>query len=980
MLVVKRYTQTTGIDYLDTFSPVIKMTTIRTIIALASIKNWHLYQLDVNTTFSHGDLIEKVYMKPPPGLDIPSCSLVCKSEKSLYGLKHARDNLDEIDSVKSLLDKKFSIKDLGTLKYFLGIEVAMSKDGISLCQRKYTLDMFQESSLLAGKSSSTHMDINAKLHSASGKSYSEETSYRRLIGKLVYLTHTRPDISFFVGHLSQFLSAPTIDHFKAATRVLKYIKGAPGKGLFYPTETTISLKDFSDSDWASCVDTRRSITGFCFFLGESLICWKSKRQKTVSRSSTEAEYRALALARFEGQWLLYLLNDLQLSHIGPIVLYCDNQYALHIAANPVFYERTKHIEIDCHYIRDKVSNNLVHLLRIASCDQVADIFTKAQPPGIFSNNLSKLGLMHNVQDAGSCSTSLIKLVQHKVAALIESLAISAKAIQDDEDLPVKAATLMHQTDLKLDHVSQCISMLLEDLEEDILNQQSKHIGIDYLDTFSPVIKMTTIRTIIALASIKNWHLYQLDVNTTFSHGDLIEKVYMKPPPGLDIPSCSLVCKSEKSLYGLKHARDNLDEIDSVKSLLDKKFSIKDLGTLKYFLGIEVAMSKDGISLCQRKYTLDMFQESSLLAGKSSSTHMDINAKLHSASGKSYSEETSYRRLIGKLVYLTHTRPDISFFVGHLSQFLSAPTIDHFKAATRVLKYIKGAPGKGLFYPTETTISLKDFSDSDWASCVDTRRSITGFCFFLGESLICWKSKRQKTVSRSSTEAEYRALALARFEGQWLLYLLNDLQLSHIGPIVLYCDNQYALHIAANPVFYERTKHIEIDCHYIRDKVSNNLVHLLRIASCDQVADIFTKAQPPGIFSNNLSKLGLMHNVQDAGSCSTSLIKLVQHKVAALIESLAISAKAIQDDEDLPVKAATLMHQTDLKLDHVSQCISMLLEDLEEDILNQQSKHIGKCNKITPWAKHDHNVIVQHDQRLMIPSLDGNYRNQLLLHC
>ncbi|XP_019435993.1 PREDICTED: uncharacterized protein LOC109342467 [Lupinus angustifolius] len=132
------------------------------------------------------------------------------------------DDLDEIDFVKVLLDKKFSIEELGTLKYFLGIEVARSKDGISLCQRKYAFDMLQESGLLAGKSSSTPMDNNAELHSAPSAPYFEVTSYRRLIGKLSYLTHTRPDISFSIGHLSQFPPAHTVDHFKAAIRVLKY--------------------------------------------------------------------------------------------------------------------------------------------------------------------------------------------------------------------------------------------------------------------------------------------------------------------------------------------------------------------------------------------------------------------------------------------------------------------------------------------------------------------------------------------------------------------------------------------------------------------------------------------------------------------------------------------------------------------------------------------------------------------------------------
>ncbi|XP_019451852.1 PREDICTED: uncharacterized protein LOC109353955 [Lupinus angustifolius] len=239
--------------------------------------------------------------------------------------------------------------------------------------------------------------------------------------------------------------------------------------------------------------------------------------------------------------------------------------------------------------------------------------------------------------------------------------------------------------------------------------------------------MTTIRTMLALASIKGWHLHQLDVNTAFLHGD------------------------------------DLIEIQNIKQLLDNKFSIKDLGVLKYFLGMEVARSKEGINLCQRKYALDLLEESGMLGAKPNTSPMDSSTNLYSTSGSPCADITSYRRMLGRLVYLTHTRPDIAFSVGHLSQFLVAPTTEHFKAAMRILRYVKGAPGKGLFFSSNSSISLKGVNDSNWASCLDTRRSVTRFCFFLVDSLISWKSKRQKTVSRSSVEAEYRALAITSCE-------------------------------------------------------------------------------------------------------------------------------------------------------------------------------------------------------------------------
>ncbi|WJX43802.1 hypothetical protein P8452_30856 [Trifolium repens] len=417
--------------------------------------------------------------------------------------------------------------------------------------------------------------------------------------------------------------------------------------------------------------------------------------------------------------------------------------------------------------------------------------------------------------------------------------------------------------------------------------------------------MTTIRVLLAIAAVQQWPLYQLDVNTAFLHGDLNEEVYMTPPSGLHLPSPGLVCKLQRSLYGLKQASrqwntkltdtlissgyiqsksdyslftkqrstgftvilvyvDDLvlggtdaDEITHIKALLDTKFSIKDLGILKYFLGFEVARTKAGISLCQRKYTLDLITDAGLLGAKPCSTPMQPQLQLHKASGDLISNPTVYRRLIGRLLYLTHTRPDIAYTVSKLSQFLDSPTTDHMLAGLHVLKYLKQNPGQGLFYSSTSSLSLKGFSDSDWGACPDTRRSTTGICFFLGSSLISWKSKKQTVVSRSSSEAEYRALAHATCEGQWLSYLLQDLNISHSSPIILYCDNQSALHIAANPVFHERTKHIEIDCHIVRDKVQAGFIHLLPVLSKEQIADILTKPLHPGPFKMLQSKLGMI---------------------------------------------------------------------------------------------------------------------------
>uniref|UniRef100_A0A2N9GQ92 Reverse transcriptase Ty1/copia-type domain-containing protein n=1 Tax=Fagus sylvatica TaxID=28930 RepID=A0A2N9GQ92_FAGSY len=340
-LVAKGYNQREGIDYSETFSPVAKLVTVRSFIALAAAQGWPITQLDVNNAFLHGDLDEEVFMSLPPVLT-------------------------------AFLDHHFKLKDLGPAKYFLGLELARTAKGISLCQRKYTLDILQDTGFLGSKPVKFPMEQHLKLSKDEGPALPDPTVYRRLIGKLLYLTLTRPDISYSVSRLSQFMDQPRAPHLHAAHRVLQYLKGSPGQGLFFPSHTSLQLKAFCDSDWAGCSDTRRSVTGFCIFLGDSLISWRSKKQSIVSRSSAEAEYRAMAVTTCEITWLLSLLNDFHISHPMAAVLFCDNQAALHIASNPVFHERTKHIEVDCHFIRDKLQAGILKTLHVASAHQLAD--------------------------------------------------------------------------------------------------------------------------------------------------------------------------------------------------------------------------------------------------------------------------------------------------------------------------------------------------------------------------------------------------------------------------------------------------------------------------------------------------------------------------------------------------------------------------------------------------------------------------------
>jgi len=302
------------------------------------------------------------------------------------------NNLAALTGIKNYLDTQFHMKDLGDLKYFLGLEIARSSKGIYICQRKYTLDLLEEMHMINSKPLQLPMGSHLKLTNYKGERLNNPDVFRRLVGKLIYLTITRPDIAFAVQVLSQFMHEPTEEHLAAAKHVVRYLKGTPGQGILLSSFANFSMTSFCDSNWGSCWDSRKSTTGFCILLGSSPISWKVKKQTVVARSSAEAEYRAMASTCCEIIWLLALLKDLGVINLTPVTLLCDNQAALYISANPVFHERTKHIEMDCHYIRDQLASKRIKPAYVRSKEQLADVFTKPLSVTQHQYLLSKLGV------------------------------------------------------------------------------------------------------------------------------------------------------------------------------------------------------------------------------------------------------------------------------------------------------------------------------------------------------------------------------------------------------------------------------------------------------------------------------------------------------------------------------------------------------------------------------------------------------------
>ncbi|KAL0451585.1 UNVERIFIED_CONTAM: putative mitochondrial protein [Sesamum latifolium] len=311
-------------------------------------KGWPLHQLDINNAFLHGYLEEDLYMTPPEGYSVPHgssghdhCLFAKQTSLGLMALLVYVDDilvtapsLADIQEVKDYLHSLFTIKDIGIARYFLGLEITRNENGIYVAQTKYVLDIIKYTGLLQGKTASTPFPLGLKLNMDSGATLSNPNSYRR----------------------------PCEAHWKAALHVVRYLKGCPSKGLFLPSTSNFELKAFCDTDWASCTDAR-------------------------------SEYHSMAATVCELRWISYLLTDFAISLRLPIPLFCDNQAALHIMANPVFHERTKHIELDCRVVRDAYKEGFISPLHIRSALQTADLFTKVLSLKVFCSLMSKLGLV-----------------------------------------------------------------------------------------------------------------------------------------------------------------------------------------------------------------------------------------------------------------------------------------------------------------------------------------------------------------------------------------------------------------------------------------------------------------------------------------------------------------------------------------------------------------------------------------------------------
>ncbi|KAJ9546459.1 hypothetical protein OSB04_019002 [Centaurea solstitialis] len=363
-LVAQGYTQEEGIDYDDVFAPVARIEAIRLFLAFASYKGFKVYQMDVKSAFLYGTIDEEVYIYVD--------DIIFGSTKD-----------DMCKEFEELMHKKFKMSSMGELTFFLGLQVKQKPEGIFINQSKYVASMLQKFGMNDAKPASTPMETHKHLTADVEGEEVDVHHYRSMIGSLMYLTASRPDIMFAVCVCARFQVRPKESHLHAVKRIFKYLKGQPRLGLWYPNDSSFDLVAYTDSDYGGANLDRKSTSGGCQFLGRRLVSWQCKKQTTVSQSTTEAEYIAASQCCSQVLWIQNQMQDYGLSFLQTPI-YIDNNSAISIVNNPVKHSKTKHIEIKYHFIRDCNEKKLIQVLKVHTDDQYADLFTKAFDVGRFT--------------------------------------------------------------------------------------------------------------------------------------------------------------------------------------------------------------------------------------------------------------------------------------------------------------------------------------------------------------------------------------------------------------------------------------------------------------------------------------------------------------------------------------------------------------------------------------------------------------------
>ncbi|WVZ75592.1 LOW QUALITY PROTEIN: hypothetical protein U9M48_023631 [Paspalum notatum var. saurae] len=608
-----------------------------------------------------------------------------------------------VSNFVELMSREFEMSLMGELQFFLGLQIKQGLEGTFVHQAKYTRDMLKKFNMGDSKPMTTPMSTNTALDADEDGEAVDQKEFRGMIGSLLYLTATRPDIQFAVCLCARYQASPRTSHRQAVKCILRYLKFTPELGLWYSSGSSLSLRWFSDADHAGCRIDHKSTSGTCQLLGISLASWSSRN---VALSTTEAEYVAASCCSH----LLWMKATL-----------IDSTSAISVAKNPVLHSRTKHIDMRFHFLRDHYEKGDIDLVHGEN--------------GMVVRNKPRLVAQ------GFCQKE----------------------------------------------------------------------GIDYEETNAPIARLEATRILLAFGASKGFKLQQMDVKSAFLNGFIEEEVYVRQPPSFESARClDRVYKLRKALYGLKQAPRAW--YARLKGFLLKSGFV--MGSIKQGL--------EGTFVHQAKYTRDILKKFDMGDSKPMTTPIITNTALDGDEDREAVDQKEFRGMIGSLLYLTVTRPDIQFVVCLCARYQASPRTSHRQAVKRILRYLKFTPELGLWYSSGSSLSLRGFSDADHAGCRIDHKSTSGTSQLLGTSFVSWSSRKQASVALSTTEAEYVAAATFMDESPLLV------------------DSTSAISVAKNPVLHSRTKHIDMRFLFLRDHYEKGDIDLIHVVSTNQLADIFTK--------------------------------------------------------------------------------------------------------------------------------------------
>ncbi|GJX06024.1 putative ribonuclease H-like domain-containing protein, partial [Tanacetum coccineum] len=748
-------------------------------------------------------------------------------------------------------------------------KVVKKEDGIFINQDKYIAEILKKFNYTDVKSASTLVDLEKPLVKDGDADDVDVHLYRSMIGSLMYLTASRPDIMFVVCACARFQVTPKTSHLLAVKRIFRYLKGKPTLGLWYSRDSPFELVAYTDSDYAGATQDRKSTTGGCQFLGNRLISWQCKKQTVVATSTTEAEYVAAASCCGQVLWIQNQLLDYGYNFMHTMI-HIDNNSTICIIENPVQHSKTKHIEIRHHFIRDCNAKKLIQMVKIDTEHNVADLLTKgfdagrhvkrgrdtkipqsSGPPVKVGDEAVHKELGDRMERAATTASSLEaeqdnaseevgkdsdhptdstqihildqpstsskpkkkqpskKTQRHEVEVSQDETKHEERnqsngntdppfssSLKDSPDAGFKpsgeedkkdAEDLGKDSEIPKDNsideniVYGCADDLnvpeledivysgddedvgvvqalkdpswIEAMQEELLQFKFQQVwtlvdlphgkraigtkwvyrnkkdergiviknkarlvakghtqeeGIDYDEVFAHVARIKAIRLFLAYASFKDFMAYQMDVKSAFLYGKIEEEIYLCQPPGFEDPDFP----NKKSFC------------TEFEKMMHKKFQMSFMGELTFFLGLQVKQKEDGIFISQDKYVIEILKKFGFSDVKTASTPMETHKPLLKDADGEDVDEHLYRSMIGSLMYLTSSRPNIMFAVCACARFQVNPKNSHLHAVKRIFRCLKGQPKLGLWYPKDLPFDLVAYTDSDYAGASLDRKSTT----------------------------------------------------------------------------------------------------------------------------------------------------------------------------------------------------------------------------------------------------------------